>query len=191
MRMRRLVWSTWLVLAGCGGIAAEVADGGSTSRDGGETVDATTGTPDASPSADVSQTSDAPPTDVTVPPDSGAPDATALDAPSPEDAPACPPGNLRCGDACVDPGVDPANCGTCGNLCGPPGSCTYCAGGRCIVPCLGGPTTVCNGTCIDPMTSIQYCGAGCSCEGDAAGVQCDSGSVCLQGVCTLASALGD
>jgi hypothetical protein len=33
------------------------------------------------------------------------------------DAPACAPGQIPCGNGCIDPTSDPNNCGACGNVC--------------------------------------------------------------------------
>ena len=59
----------------------------------------------------------------------------ALDVSATPDVPTCPAGALRCGGACVVPGGDPANCGTCGNVCG---AGRFCAAGVCQADrCLG------------------------------------------------------
>jgi hypothetical protein len=55
------------------------------------------------------------------------------------------------------------------------------------VTCTGGQVN-CGGTCIDPKTNGQYCGASGSCGGGAggsAGTACDSdaGEMCINGAC--------
>jgi hypothetical protein len=41
----------------------------------------------------------------------------------------CLPGHTRCNGVCVDPSVEPAHCGACGNACA---AGTVCAGGACV-----------------------------------------------------------
>jgi hypothetical protein len=41
----------------------------------------------------------------------------------------CKGGTLKCNKVCIDPQTDVANCGTCGNVCGPGQSCL---GGTCV-----------------------------------------------------------
>ena len=55
-------------------------------------------------------------------------------------------------------------------------------GGVCVLNC---PTNhiECGGTCADPMTSIQYCGASGDCRGPLAGTQCTGGEYCRGGIC--------
>lgn len=55
--------------------------------------------------------------------DGGAPDSAAVA----DGAPACPVGQARCSDVCMDITADPASCGACGHDCGG-GSCS---GGAC------------------------------------------------------------
>ena len=46
----------------------------------------------------------------------------------------------------------------------------------------------CNGTCIDPKTSIQFCGANEFCEGFT---PCGANETCQEGQCKTASQTGD
>jgi len=41
----------------------------------------------------------------------------------------------------------------------------------------------CNGSCIDPNISMDYCGATADCSGDNAGSKCTSGQTCSAGTC--------
>jgi hypothetical protein len=95
----------------------------------------------------------------------------------------------RCGDgcgaplracalACVDPFVDPNNCGDCGVSCGLGG---VCAGGQCRVNCSGG-TLSCAGGCVDPASNPVHCG-GCN-------QPCVPGEICVGGSCFFPCPLG-
>jgi len=69
---------------------------------------------------------------------------------------------------CVDPLVDVAHCGACGNAC--TGG-EICDQGSCVCP--EGETS-CDGQCADTQSSAEHCGAcGNACEG---GQVCDAGS---------------
>ncbi|MFH1438898.1 MAG: MXAN_6577-like cysteine-rich protein [Pseudomonadota bacterium] len=83
----------------------------------------------------------------------------------------CGEGLVPCGDTCVDPRIDPANCGACGHACAADRTC---AGGECV--CREG-LTGCGGECIDTRSDPDHCG-GCSNE-------CDEGWVCNEGECSL------
>jgi hypothetical protein len=80
---------------------------------------------------------------------------------------ACPAGQERCGDACVDTATDRANCGACGVVCpagetcgggscrcGNGGSCRCGNGGSC-----GGGLTCCAGGCAALDNDPRNCGA--------------------------------
>ena len=77
-------------------------------------------------------------------------------------------GQTACGTSCVNLQSDPANCGACGQSCGPGGVCS--AG---VCSCQAG-MTLCNGACVDTLSNGAHCG-GC-------GVTC-TGQVCASGVC--------
>lgn len=49
----------------------------------------------------------------------------------------CPPGQIGCSGACVDPSSDASDCGSCGNVCGRN---EQCSGGGCVCP---SPFTLC------------------------------------------------
>ena len=57
-----------------------------------------------------------------------------------------------CGGTCTTLGTDPANCGACGNACGPGDSCYA---GTCLCPF----TTTCGGACVDFASDPAHCGA--------------------------------
>ncbi|MBN9164187.1 MAG: hypothetical protein J0I07_24700 [Myxococcales bacterium] len=78
---------------------------------------------------------------------------------------ACPPGQLACNGACVDPNRDDENCGGCGNACKPPpGACatlpprTYygCEGGSCGLKCMGASAD-CNGDVATEQCASNGC----------------------------------
>lgn len=105
----------------------------------------------------------------------------------------CGPGLVACNGACIDPMTNRQYCGASGGCgVGDAGSagaqCTagqICTGGACEASCL--PTQIlCNGQCIDPMTSNEFCGAtaGCGASGlGSAGTACGPGEVCSAGAC--------
>ena len=84
---------------------------------------------------------------------------------------ACPLPAITCGPACVDPRVDPMNCGGCGMACGPGASCR---GSTCVNACPSG-TTSCGPACVNTAVDVLHCG---SC-----GVMCQPGSRCVAGGC--------
>ena len=96
-------------------------------------------------------------------------------ASDPADPPAdlnegCAEGRIACGATCVDPRIDPANCGACGNACAAD---EVCGGGSCRSGCEAG-TTACGASCVDTSSDPAHCGTcGNAC---AAGFVCDGGS---------------
>src|SRR5690606_37081498 len=42
-----------------------------------------------------------------------------------------------------------------------------------------------DGDCINPDTSVNFCGATGSCRGDSAGTTCDADEICVEGACEL------
>jgi hypothetical protein len=59
-----------------------------------------------------------------------------------------------------------------------------CSGGTCKASCQSGLVN-CNGSCIDPQTSRQYCGAtnGCGNDAGTAGTSCATNYACYNGTC--------
>lgn len=120
----------------------------------------------------------------------------------------CPPGDIACDEACVDPQTSLTHCGataackavdgTAGETCG---SGRVCSLGACAISCA--PTLLqCGATCLDPKTSLAHCGATTcgdanasdagdpSDAGGGGGVACARGEVCSQGVCAVSCQAG-
>ncbi len=97
---------------------------------------------------------------------------------------ACAAGELRCGDACVQPQTDPAHCGACGNRCTLSNATATCTDGACrVLACTEGfadcDSTATNG-CEQPTRSDNaHCGA---CRN-----ACTQGRFCVEGVCACPS----
>lgn len=85
--------------------------------------------------------------------------------------PICGAPLLQCGTSCVDPRVDPANCGGCGTTCTGGRSCVA---SQCALVCPGG-TVDCGGTCVDTAAHPSHCG-GCN-------QPCGPTQVCFTGGC--------
>jgi hypothetical protein len=106
---------------------------------------------------------------------------------------------VNCGGKCVDPASDRAYCGaTNGCGVGDAGSvgaaCAVgqvCSAGTCQLSCQAGLAN-CNGTCINPLTDRQFCGAStdCGADGGTAGSACALGQVCSAGTCQLSCQIG-
>ena len=106
----------------------------------------------------------------------------------------CPGTQINCGGTCIDPQTSRTQCGATG-ACGAGGNgsagtaCAagnVCANGVCTVSCPGTQIN-CGGTCIEPATSRNYCGAtgACGAGGGSAGVACAPGNVCANGTCQV------
>ncbi len=114
---------------------------------------------------------------------------------------ACPADRIACNGACVDPS-QVANCGGCGNVCGPGQACVATTGGGgggamdggvasdagpigpafvCTVDCTSMPgTTRCGAACVNTGSDLANCG-GC-------GTRCDlpnAANVCTNGMCAV------
>jgi hypothetical protein len=57
-----------------------------------------------------------------------------------------------------------------------------CQDGTCVFRCASGKIE-CGHSCVDPQSSLEYCGATLDCQGSNAGVECSSGKVCASGKC--------
>ncbi len=107
-------------------------------------------------------------------------------------------GGINCGGKCIDPSLDPENCGGCGIVCngdcnggtcdngggGGGGTCTDLGGGCdfsaqcCDGWCNGGTCDscglrVCNDMCVDTTTDNNNCG---NCNNQCIGTTCQNGS---------------
>ncbi|HEY4016792.1 MAG TPA: hypothetical protein VGM06_25830 [Polyangiaceae bacterium] len=109
----------------------------------------------------------------------------------------CQAGLVNCGGTCVDPATDNRFCGVgvgCVSDGGVGGACTagqVCSAGACGLTCQAG-LVECNGTCVNPMTDRQFCGASGACTGASAGTACPSGQVCNgSGVCAVSCPAGE
>lgn len=105
----------------------------------------------------------------------------AVDAPvdaGPDASPACGLGETSCSGACRNLAADPANCGTCGNLCG---SGQRCTAGVCQITC-DAPRAICGAgaaqSCVDVSDDNGNCGR--------CGTVCTPGQVCAASACTTA-----
>jgi hypothetical protein len=99
----------------------------------------------------------------------------------------CVSGNLDCDGKCVDPETSVAHCGASGDCLGPNAgeACSIdavCVQGACSSKCPFGYLS-CDGTCVDPETSHDHCGATADCLGPNAGQGCAPGDACNAGVC--------
>lgn len=83
----------------------------------------------------------------------------------------CRDGESRCDGVCVATDSDPANCGSCGNMCAAD---LVCASGTCGSTCPA-DTTDCARSCVDVDTDARHCG-GC-------GRACGAGESCVGGTC--------
>ena len=83
------------------------------------------------------------------------------------------PGATLCDGVCVDTGIDPSNCGSCGSVCADD---LVCQEGGCNLSCTGG-TTDCGGSCLNLSNDDDHCGA---CDN-----ACDDGLSCVDGACSL------
>jgi hypothetical protein len=97
----------------------------------------------------------------------------------------CQAGLVLCGGSCVDPSTSRAHCGATADCAGPNagtacGSRDTCSGGTCTTICPVGQL-ICNSVCVDPTTSLAFCGATADCTGPNAGVACRPSSTCQPG----------
>jgi len=83
----------------------------------------------------------------------------------------CPTPTIVCGTACVDPTLDPLNCGGCAKRCG---AGAVCISGSCA---CAAPSVSCGGTsCIDNSADPKNCGScGNTCADDE---YCNGAGVC-------------
>ncbi|WP_437647618.1 cadherin-like beta sandwich domain-containing protein [Sorangium sp. So ce362] len=95
----------------------------------------------------------------------------------------CQSGLVACDGTCIDPDTDREHCGASGDCIGSDAGVTCASGeicngaGECALSCQSG-LVACDGTCIDPDTDRDHCGASSDCIGSDAGVTCASGEIC-------------
>jgi len=101
----------------------------------------------------------------------------------------CQQGLVECAGTCIDPLTDRNFCGASGDCLGQssgeacdPGE--VCSAGSCALSCQQG-LVECAGTCIDPLTDRNFCGASSDCLGQSSGEQCNPGQICDSGSCKL------
>jgi len=109
-------------------------------------------------------------------------------------SPSCQPGFVNCNGTCIDPLTDRTFCGASGAcMAGTEGTVcaagNVCNAGACSVSCQAGFIN-CDGTCVNPLTDRNYCGASGACMGGTAGAACAAGNVCASGFCSLSCQAG-
>ncbi|WP_437508065.1 cadherin-like beta sandwich domain-containing protein [Sorangium sp. So ce1099] len=106
----------------------------------------------------------------------------------------CQSGLVACDGTCIDPDTDRDHCGASGDCTGDSAGVACAAGeicngsGACELSCQSG-LVACGGTCIDPDTDRDHCGASGDCTGDSAGSACGAGEICSEGACEASCAL--
>src|SRR5690606_15687754 len=96
---------------------------------------------------------------------------------------------VLCGSVCVDPMSSRDFCGAAGDCSGENAGEVCEAGeicngaGVCSLSCQVG-TLDCGGTCIDPRSNRDFCGAEADCAGSNDGDVCADASSCVDGACT-------
>jgi hypothetical protein len=97
-------------------------------------------------------------------------------------------GLIDCGGSCINPLTDEEYCGASGDCLGG-NSGVHCASGElcnagiCQLTCQAGQIN-CDGSCVNPLTDEEYCGASGDCQGLNAGVDCTAtGKLCVAGSC--------
>ena len=98
----------------------------------------------------------------------------------------CSGGSTLCGEECVILQRDPLHCGKCGNPC-PAGQ--VCNNSECALTCSEGLLD-CDGSCVDPLRDLQFCGATSDCQGSNAGQTCAAAQTCVAGNCSVACPSG-
>lgn len=103
--------------------------------------------------------------------------------------PACPQGMAFCAGGCVDPMTSAEHCGAYGACVGGGAgeACAageICSAGNCALQCQAG-LIECGWTCVDPTSSLLYCGAVGNCLGKNRGVECGDGFLCTGGQCLI------
>ncbi|MFN8593466.1 MAG: hypothetical protein U0031_18565 [Thermomicrobiales bacterium] len=86
----------------------------------------------------------------------------------------CGRGAIRCGRKCVNPLLDPKNCGKCGRACLAGQACVT---GSCQDSGCPGNQTSCSGTCVNTQTDSANCGT--------CGNTCTGGQTCIDGQCIV------
>ena len=74
----------------------------------------------------------------------------------------CAGGTTTCGARCIDPAVDPSNCGGCGKVCSGNHAVGTCAAGTCTRTCVGSfedcDKNPSNGCEVDTSSDPKSCG---------------------------------
>jgi hypothetical protein len=135
-------------------------------------------------SPDVGADATAEPT-LDAPPDLPEPDVGPLDVPVVDLPPACPAGQQRCGDVCVNLATSLDHCGVCGSRCAPPDASAACIGGRCVITGCGSRRADCNGVADDGCEAdLRLDVANCGSCGFACGFP-NGVAECRGGTCAL------
>lgn len=104
--------------------------------------------------------------------------AVALACTQQNTTPTCGEGQLACGNQCVSYASDPANCGSCGNVCAQGQVCSL---GTCSGSCAA-DLSICGSSCANTQSDPAHCG-GC-------GIACAVGQACTAGVCGGTTGVG-
>ncbi len=107
----------------------------------------------------------------------------------------CGTGLLACDGTCTNPMTDRNHCGATADCSGANTGATcadgeVCVEGACTTSC-GTGLLACDGTCTNPMTDRNHCGATADCSGANTGATCAAGELCVDGACTLSCPAGE
>ncbi|HET6340309.1 MAG TPA: hypothetical protein VFG30_44175 [Polyangiales bacterium] len=104
-------------------------------------------------------------------------------------AAACAKGWAHCGSdpesGCETDVTQPANCGTCGNVC--PVDAPMCSSGTCVSGCPANAPTLCGQSCAEINSDAKHCG---TCDNTCAATVAHADVLCQSGSCGFACTAG-